>query len=97
MILCSSCYDGLQKYFIFVISCTELEQQLCNYSLDHVEHKININEAQKCSIKLENFQDFIQNVKEEHEDNEEEENEKKEILINEELDIKCETEEEDER
>lgn len=95
--LCSSCYDVLQKYFIFVTSCTELEQQLCNYSLDQVEQKMDITNEEKSSIKLENFQCFIKNIKDEQGDEEEEENEEKNILMNEELDIKCDTEEDDER
>lgn len=85
MILCSTCYDLLQQYFVFVTSFFEQEQQLCNYSLDHSEHEIDITE-EHVGIKLENFKEFIKNIQE-----------KKELEVKEELVMKYDIAEDDAR
>lgn len=83
MILCITCYELLQKYFIFVRSCLRLEQQLYDYSFDKGDIKIDTPEH--VSVKLENFQECVRYIKEE--DNE--------IVLNEELDIKCDIEDDE--
>lgn len=50
VIICTGCYELLQKYFDFVTSSSELEEQLCNYSLNFTDQNSGI---------LENFQQFL--------------------------------------
>lgn len=86
MILCSACYDSLHKYLIFVTSSLKLEQKVCNY---YPELTAN-NKIQKLNVKLEELQEFINIIKKENESNDENTE-----LSNEEINIKCDLEDED--
>lgn len=80
-VLCATCYDMLQKYFIFVTSCSDLDEQLGNFP-------INYSAEQTGSIKLEYSEEFLTNL---------EEDDKKSLHLNEEFNIKCEGEPTDDK